>query len=62
LFFQGALFLIVVLVLPAGVVGWLRTDGIDWFRRLTGNGRSLSTFPSIELDEAIQKERETIEK
>lgn len=62
LFFQGALFLIVVLVLPAGIVGWLRTDGLDWFRRITGNTRSLSTFPNIELDESIQKERETIEK
>ncbi|MBE9098192.1 urea ABC transporter permease subunit UrtC [Vacuolonema iberomarrocanum] len=62
LFFQGALFLIVVLVLPAGIVGWLRTDGIDGFRRLTGNSRTLSTFPSVELDESLQKEREIAEK
>lgn len=62
LFFQGALFLIVVLVLPAGIVGWLRTDGIEWFRRLTGNSRTLSTFPSVDLDESLQKERETVEK
>ena len=61
LFFQGALFLIVVLVLPAGIVGWLRTDGIDGFRRITGNSRTLSTFPSVELDESLQKEREIVE-
>ncbi|MEO1144252.1 MAG: urea ABC transporter permease subunit UrtC [Cyanobacteria bacterium J06638_22] len=62
LFFQGALFLIVVLVLPAGIVGWLRTDGIEWFRRLTGNSRTLSTFPTVDLDESLQQERKTVEK
>lgn len=62
LFFQGALFLIVVLVLPDGVVGWLRTEGPNVWRRLTGKPKYVGTFPSLELDESIQQERETIEK
>jgi urea transport system permease protein len=62
LFFQGALFLIVVLVLPDGVVGWLRTDGRDALRRLLRRPNYVSTFPSVELDEQIQQERETVEK
>lgn len=62
LFFQGALFLIVVLVLPDGVVGWLRTDGVDLLRRLFGKPKYVGTFPQVDLDEAAQHERETVEK
>lgn len=62
LFFQGALFLIVVMVLPNGVVGWLRGDGLDWFRRVFRKPKYVSTYPAVELDETIQKERESIEK
>ncbi len=36
LFFQGGLFLIVVLVLPNGIVGWLRTTGWNQIRALAG--------------------------
>ncbi|MFZ4665646.1 MAG: urea ABC transporter permease subunit UrtC [Prochlorotrichaceae cyanobacterium] len=61
LFFQGALFLIVVTVLPDGVVGWLRSDAINQIRSLLGLSPKLSTYPSIELDESIQKEREVFD-
>lgn len=61
LFFQGALFLIVVTVLPDGVVGWLRSDAINQIRSLLGLRPKLSTYPKIELDESIQKEREAFD-
>lgn len=61
LFFQGALFLIVVTVLPDGVVGWVRSDGFNQILRLMGIQPRLATYPQIELDEDIQRERETIE-
>jgi urea transport system permease protein len=50
LFFQGGLFLLVVLVLPNGFVGLLRTQGLDYFRTLTGRKR-LSTYPHLEDSE-----------
>jgi urea transport system permease protein len=60
LFFQGALFLIVVMVLPNGVVGWLRTDGWDWLQARLGM-KTLVTYPSLETDPEVQKEREEFE-
>jgi urea transport system permease protein len=53
-FFQGALFLIVVTVLPEGIVG-----GIQKLRSRLFRPR-LVTYPSIEEDPEIQKEREEI--
>ena len=61
LFFQGALFLIVVTVLPDGVVGWVRSDGFNQILRIMGIQPRLATYPQVELDEDIQRERETIE-
>jgi urea transport system permease protein len=60
LFFQGALFLIVVTVLPSGIVGWLKESGIDWLRSLFGFPRRVITYPSLAEDPEIQKEREEI--
>jgi len=60
LFFQGALFLIVVMVLPNGVVGWLRTDGWDWLQARLGI-KTLVTYPSLETDPEVQQEREEFE-
>jgi len=60
LFFQGALFLIVVTVLPGGILGWLRTDGINWFRSVTGRPKKLLTYPSLEEDPEVQYERENL--
>jgi urea transport system permease protein len=61
LFFQGALFLIVVTVLPDGVVGWIQSNGFSQILRLIGVQPRLATYPQIELDEEIQQERETME-
>jgi urea transport system permease protein len=60
LFFQGALFLIVVTVLPNGIVGWLKESGIDWLRSLFGFPRRVLTYPSLEEDPEVQQEREEI--
>ncbi len=59
LFFQGALFLIVVTVLPSGIVGWLRVEGLEKLRSLMGNRRS-TTYPSLETDPEVQYERQNI--
>lgn len=61
LFFQGALFLIVVTVLPDGLVGWLRTEGWSKVQKLLGN-KELTTYPSLETDPEIQMEKETLNK
>ncbi len=57
LFFQGAMFLIVVMVLPDGLVGWCRTTGVELFSRLF-KGRPTVTYPSLELDPEVQSERQ----
>ena len=56
LFFQGALFLLVVTVLPDGIVGWLRSSGI---LRL-GQRRQLSTYPEIDVNPEVQSERQEL--
>lgn len=57
LFFQGAMFLLVVMVLPDGLVGWCRTTGWELVKRLF-KGRPVVTYPSLELDPEVQSERE----
>lgn len=57
LFFQGALFLIVVTVLPDGIVGWLRSS--DLLR--LGQRRQLATYPAIEVNPEVQSERQEVE-
>jgi urea transport system permease protein len=59
LFFQGALFLIVVTVLPSGIVGWLRVEGLEKLRSLLGQRRS-PTYPSLETDPEVQYERQNL--
>ncbi|MFM6064851.1 MAG: ABC transporter permease subunit, partial [Microcystis panniformis] len=56
LFFQGALFLIVVTVLPDGILGGIK-------RLLTHFGfrKTLITYPSIEEDPEVQLEKEELE-
>jgi urea transport system permease protein len=61
LFFQGALFLLVVTALPDGLVGWVKKDGYELFQRLRGN-RRLATYPEVDLDESIQAESAIEEK
>lgn len=61
LFFQGALFLIVVTVLPNGIVGWLRDQGIEQMRSLFGTQKPvITTYPSLEKDPVVQREKEEI--
>lgn len=60
LFFQGALFLVVVTVLPMGILGWLRGDGMNMLRSLLGRRKKVETYPSLEEDPEVQYERETL--
>ncbi|MGC8714853.1 MAG: urea ABC transporter permease subunit UrtC [Leptodesmis sp.] len=60
LFFQGALFLVVVTVLPMGILGWLRGDGMNLLRSLLGRRKRVETYPSLEEDPEVQYERETL--
>ncbi|MDZ7956760.1 MAG: urea ABC transporter permease subunit UrtC [Aulosira sp. DedQUE10] len=56
LFFQGALFLIVVTVLPDGIVGWLRQQNISFFK----SRQEIITYPSLEEDPEVQHERQNL--
>ncbi|MDJ0732987.1 MAG: urea ABC transporter permease subunit UrtC [Nostocaceae cyanobacterium] len=61
LFFQGALFLIVVTALPNGIVGWVRDWGMDKVRTLLGlRKRRVVTYPSLEADPQVNQEREEL--
>ncbi|MBD1845410.1 urea ABC transporter permease subunit UrtC [Cyanobacteria bacterium FACHB-63] len=59
-FFQGALFLIVVTLVPGGLIGWLRTDGLELVRSRFLGKRRLMTYPSLEEDPEVQYERENL--
>jgi urea transport system permease protein len=59
LFFQGALFLLVVTVFSDGILGWLRTGGVDLWNWITGRSRVL-TYPSLEADPEVTHERDTL--
>src|SRR4028119_997955 len=61
LFFQGGLFLIVVTVLPDGVVGWMRSQGVEQVRSLLGLRKQVITYPSLEEDPEVQQDRENLE-
>lgn len=56
LFFQGALFLLVVTVIPDGLVGWLRNQKIPLLR----NSTPIATYPSLETDPQLQHERQNL--
>lgn len=58
LFFQGALFLLVVTVLPDGIIGWFRDVVWVRIRHLLGMDQPLS-YPAI-ADPEIQSEKEQI--
>jgi urea transport system permease protein len=59
LFFQGALFLVVVTVLPNGILGWLRTEGINLVRSLF-QSKPIVPYPSLAEDPDMQYERQNI--
>lgn len=60
LFFQGALFLLVVTVLPAGFVGWLRSNFGAKVRSLIGQPDPIATYPSLDLDPEVQAEKQEL--
>ena len=60
LFFQGALFLLVVTVLPGGIVGWWNEQGMERMRSLLGGTKKVSTYPSLEANPEVQQEREEL--
>jgi urea transport system permease protein len=60
LFFQGALFLIVVTILPDGLVGWLRYRALDQLRSLIGRPLPTATYPQLDLDETVRQEAEIL--
>lgn len=60
LFFQGALFLIVVTVLPDGLIGWLRHRAGPQFTRIFRGPKPVATYPSLEADPAVAEEQRTV--
>lgn len=62
LFFQGALFLIVVTVLPDGIVGWWTSYGWVKLRSLLGSKQAIATYPSLAEDTDVRQEGERIGK
>jgi urea transport system permease protein len=48
LFFQGALFLIVVTILPNGIVGWWQNWAWIKLKSMIGLNPPLITYPSLE--------------
>ncbi|MEM6350771.1 MAG: urea ABC transporter permease subunit UrtC [Cyanobacteria bacterium P01_D01_bin.14] len=59
-FFQGALFLLVVTVLPDGIIGWLRHRALGQFRSLFGRPEPVMTYPDLELNPDVQQERQEL--
>jgi len=57
LFFQGALFLIVVTVLPDGIIGWWTNYGWWQLRSLFGQNQVVS-YPSLSQDPDVQQEKD----
>ena len=60
LFFQGALFLMVVTVLPDGIVGWWKDWAWQKIRTLLGL-QTLSTYPAIEENPNVKLEKQQLE-
>jgi urea transport system permease protein len=60
LFFQGALFLLVVTVLPSGFLGLFNGENVAWLRSRFGFTPKLSTYPSLEEDLEVQHERKNL--
>ncbi|MEL6225181.1 MAG: urea ABC transporter permease subunit UrtC [Cyanobacteria bacterium J06627_8] len=60
LFFLGALYLIVVTILPNGIVGWLRHQAVGQLRSLMGRSQPVATYPSLEFDPDVKQEQEVL--
>ncbi|MBE9042412.1 urea ABC transporter permease subunit UrtC [Oscillatoriales cyanobacterium LEGE 11467] len=62
LFFQGALFLIVVTALPDGIIGWMRDRAKNQIRALIGKPQRVSTYPQLEQNPEVEREREELDR
>ncbi|MDE5112800.1 MAG: urea ABC transporter permease subunit UrtC, partial [Trichodesmium sp. St15_bin1_1] len=62
LFFQGALFLLVVTILPNGIVGWWQEYGWSKLRSLLGYSQLLMTYYNVDKNREFKLEREELEK
>jgi urea transport system permease protein len=62
LFVQGALFIFVVTLMPDGIYGWFKSGGIRSILAAFGKAQPVATYPSLDQDEAIQREAQTIAK
>ena len=60
LFIQGGLFLLVVTALPDGLVGWWRQGGPRQIQAMVGWPPVAPTYPGLDLDPAVQAEREAL--
>ena len=60
LFFQGALFLIVVTVLPNGIIGWWRDYAGGRMRSLFGLQPKIATYPNLEESFEVRKEKQEL--
>ena len=61
LFIQGGLFLLVVTALPDGLVGWWQGGGFRHIQAMVGWPPLAPTYPGLDLDPAIQAERQDFE-
>ena len=59
LFFQGALFLLVVTALPDGIVGWLQKQIPDSLRSRFGTPGEI-VYPQADLDSELQPEPQEV--
>jgi urea transport system permease protein len=62
LFIQGGLFLLVVLALPDGLVGWWRQGGPQRLTAMVGWPPRAATYPSLDLDPQVAAEQEQLER
>lgn len=60
LFFQGALFLTVVTVLPDGILGWCQTDLFPRLKTMMKGPEPLLTYPSLAEDLDVQYEQKIL--
>ena len=61
LFIQGGLFLLVVLALPDGLVGWWRQGGPGRLIAMVGRPPRAATYPGLDLDPQVAAEQEQLD-
>jgi urea transport system permease protein len=58
LFIQGGLFLLVVLALPDGLVGWWRQGGLGRLLAMVGLPPRAATYPALDLNPEVSAEQQ----